>query len=87
MTQEEMPKLIVSEFVSLNGVMEAPGDEAAQAVQLGIEYDPAPPFDAGSPEKVPPPIADVVGDRIQGTRSRGSPGGRRDDVSPLQNFS
>jgi putative intracellular protease/amidase len=36
------------------------GDEAAQAVQLGIEYDPAPPFDAGSPEKVPPPIADVV---------------------------
>jgi transcriptional regulator GlxA family with amidase domain len=36
------------------------GDEAAQAVQLGIEYDPAPPFDAGSPEKVPPAIADAV---------------------------
>jgi transcriptional regulator GlxA family with amidase domain len=30
------------------------GDEAAQAIQLAIEYDPAPPFDAGSPAKAPP---------------------------------
>jgi putative intracellular protease/amidase len=29
------------------------GDEVAQAIQLGIEYDPDPPFDAGSPEKAP----------------------------------
>jgi hypothetical protein len=29
-------------------------------VQLGIEYDPEPPFDAGAPEKVPQPIADAV---------------------------
>jgi transcriptional regulator GlxA family with amidase domain len=36
------------------------GDEAAQAVQLGIEYDPEPPFDAGAPEKVPQPTADAV---------------------------
>jgi putative intracellular protease/amidase len=36
------------------------GDEVAQAVQLGIEYDPAPPFDAGSPDKVPPALADAV---------------------------
>jgi putative intracellular protease/amidase len=27
------------------------GDTVAQAIQLGIEYDPQPPFDAGSPEK------------------------------------
>jgi putative intracellular protease/amidase len=27
------------------------GDGVAQAIQLGIEYDPQPPFDAGSPEK------------------------------------
>jgi transcriptional regulator GlxA family with amidase domain len=27
------------------------GDELAQEVQLAIEYDPAPPFDAGSPSK------------------------------------
>ena len=29
------------------------GDEFAQLLQLAIEYDPQPPFDAGSPEKVP----------------------------------
>src|SRR6185295_401844 len=36
------------------------GDEVAQAVQLGIEYDPQPPFDAGSPEKAPKEIVDLV---------------------------
>ena len=36
------------------------GDEVAQAVQLGIEYDPEPPLDAGSPEKAPQAIVDVV---------------------------
>jgi hypothetical protein len=29
------------------------GDEVAQMIQLGIEYDPQPPFDAGSPSKAP----------------------------------
>jgi transcriptional regulator GlxA family with amidase domain len=27
------------------------GDRAARAIQLGLEYDPAPPFNAGTPEK------------------------------------
>jgi transcriptional regulator GlxA family with amidase domain len=36
------------------------GDEVAQAVQLGMEYDPEPPFDAGSPERAPAPIVDLV---------------------------
>ena len=36
------------------------GPELAQAVQLGIEYDPQPPFDAGSPEKAPAPIVELV---------------------------
>ena len=36
------------------------GDEVAQAVQLGIEYDPEPPLDAGSPEKAPAPIVEAV---------------------------
>jgi putative intracellular protease/amidase len=36
------------------------GDEVAQAVQLGIEYDPQPPLDSGSPEKAPQPIVEVV---------------------------
>ena len=29
------------------------GDEIAQAIQLGIEYDPQPPFDSGSVAKAP----------------------------------
>jgi transcriptional regulator GlxA family with amidase domain len=36
------------------------GPEVAQAVQLGIEYDPSPPFDAGSPDKAPAPIVEAV---------------------------
>jgi hypothetical protein len=32
----------------------------AQAIQLGIEYDPQPPFDAGSIEKAPPEIVELV---------------------------
>lgn len=32
------------------------GDEAAKRIQLIIEYDPHPPFDAGSPEKAGPEI-------------------------------
>jgi transcriptional regulator GlxA family with amidase domain len=36
------------------------GPEVAQAVQLGIEYDPQPPHDAGSPEKASPEIVELV---------------------------
>jgi transcriptional regulator GlxA family with amidase domain len=36
------------------------GDEVAQAIQLGIEYDPQPPFDAGSPEKAPEMIVEFL---------------------------
>lgn len=32
------------------------GDQTAQAIQLGIEYDPHPPFDAGSAATAPPEI-------------------------------
>jgi putative intracellular protease/amidase len=35
-------------------------DQVAQAIQLGIEYDPEPPFDAGSPEKAPAEIVEAV---------------------------
>jgi cyclohexyl-isocyanide hydratase len=34
------------------------GEEAAKMAQLLIEYDPAPPFDAGSPEKAGPELVD-----------------------------
>lgn len=36
------------------------GDEVAQAIQLGIEYDPQPPFDSGSPSKADPAIFGLV---------------------------
>jgi putative intracellular protease/amidase len=36
------------------------GDELAQAIQLGLEYDPQPPFDAGSPQKAPAAIVEAV---------------------------
>ena len=36
------------------------GDAMAEAVQLGIEYDPQPPVHAGSPETAPPPVVEAV---------------------------
>ncbi len=36
------------------------GDQLAQAIQLGLEYDPEPPFDAGSPHKAPAEIVEAV---------------------------
>jgi hypothetical protein len=32
----------------------------AQAIQLGIEYDPQPPYDAGAPSKAPKEILELV---------------------------
>jgi cyclohexyl-isocyanide hydratase len=37
----------------LSVVAEIAGDTAAQAIQLGIEYDPDPPFKAGHPDRAP----------------------------------
>jgi putative intracellular protease/amidase len=34
------------------------GADVAQAIQLAIEYDPQPPFDAGSPDKAPAAIVE-----------------------------
>jgi transcriptional regulator GlxA family with amidase domain len=36
------------------------GDIVAQAIQLGIEYDPQPPFDAGSPHKAPAEVVELL---------------------------
>jgi len=36
------------------------GEQVAQAIQLGIEYDPEPPFDSGSVSKAPPEIVELV---------------------------
>jgi cyclohexyl-isocyanide hydratase len=47
---------------------ELAGETAAQAVQLGIEYAPAPPFDCGRPELAPPPVVAAVQQRLQAIR-------------------
>jgi transcriptional regulator GlxA family with amidase domain len=39
--------------MALNLAARLVGDDIAQAIQLSVEYDPQPPFDAGSPEKAP----------------------------------
>jgi transcriptional regulator GlxA family with amidase domain len=36
------------------------GEEVAQAIQLSIEYDPQPPFDAGSVAKAPKAVVELV---------------------------
>lgn len=35
-------------------------ENVAQAIQLGIEYDPEPPFESGSPEKASPELVELV---------------------------
>jgi transcriptional regulator GlxA family with amidase domain len=46
--------------MALHLVSREAGPEIAQAVQLGIEYDPDPPFDCGSPEKAPQAVVEAV---------------------------
>lgn len=40
------------------------GRDVAEALQLGIEYDPKPPFDVGSPEKARPAIREALKKRM-----------------------
>ena len=49
---------------ALTLVAELTDAETAQAIQLGIEYAPAPPFDSGLPETAPPPILARVRERM-----------------------
>jgi cyclohexyl-isocyanide hydratase len=45
-------------------ITELAGPKVAQAIQLGLEYAPAPPFNAGRPELAPPEILAAVKDRM-----------------------
>ena len=40
------------------------GQDVAETLQLGIEYDPEPPFNAGSPEKAKPELCALLKDRL-----------------------
>lgn len=46
--------------MALTLLAELHGDAMAQAIQLAIEYDPQPPFNAGSPSKAPAEIVELV---------------------------
>jgi putative intracellular protease/amidase len=46
--------------MGLTLLAELAGDDMARAIQLAIEYDPQPPFDAGSPEKAGPELAEFM---------------------------
>jgi len=48
---------------------ELAGDTVAQAIQLGLEYAPAPPFDCGRPERASDTIRAVIADRMQAGRA------------------
>lgn len=41
------------------------GDDMGKAVQLILEYDPQPPFDAGSPKKAPAPLVEELRGMLQ----------------------
>jgi cyclohexyl-isocyanide hydratase len=43
----------------------------AEAIQLGIEYNPAPPFNAGSPDTAPAEVLAAVRTRIAARTGRG----------------
>ncbi len=46
--------------MALTAVAQLFDEDTAKAVQLGIEYDPQPPFDAGSPDKAGPKIQELA---------------------------
>jgi cyclohexyl-isocyanide hydratase len=48
---------------------EIAGQRVAEAIQLGIEYDPQPPFDAGSPARADADLVALVRERAAGRQS------------------
>jgi transcriptional regulator GlxA family with amidase domain len=49
--------------MALSLVERVAGRSVAEAIQLGIEYDPQPPFDAGSPAKAPVEVVELLRSR------------------------
>lgn len=58
--------------MALHLVAKLADDEVAKAIQLAIEYDPAPPFDAGSPVKAGAKVMAAVANGATGLTSRAS---------------
>ena len=54
----------------LTVLAEMRGVQTAHLSQLMMEYDPAPPFDVGSPEKAGPALTGMVADTVKGVNDR-----------------
>jgi cyclohexyl-isocyanide hydratase len=44
--------------------------QSAEMIQLGLEYNPAPPFNSGSPDTAPPDILALMKEKIAPFRQR-----------------
>jgi len=53
----------------LSVVAEIAGETTARAIHLGIEYNPAPPFDCGHPDRAPEHVKLAVSDRYERANS------------------
>jgi cyclohexyl-isocyanide hydratase len=53
----------------LSVVAEIAGETVAQAIQLGIEYDPNPPFSSGHPDRAPDTVQQAVFPRYENARA------------------
>lgn len=54
--------------IALTIIAATHGEQIARAIQLGIEYDPAPPFDSGSPDRADEAIRRAVQARLERMR-------------------
>jgi cyclohexyl-isocyanide hydratase len=53
----------------LSVVAEIAGEAVARTIQLGIEYDPAPPFDSGHPDRASAELTSALSGRYEKSRS------------------
>jgi cyclohexyl-isocyanide hydratase len=56
--------------LALTLIAEIAGDLVAQTIQLGLEYAPAPPFDAGRPETAPRQALESYVARLEPTMAK-----------------
>jgi cyclohexyl-isocyanide hydratase len=54
---------------ALSVIAEIAGETMARRIQLGIEYDPRPPFDSGHPDKAPTIKSELLSARYNGFRA------------------
>jgi transcriptional regulator GlxA family with amidase domain len=58
--------------MSLALAAELAGEQVAKAIQLGIEYDPRPPFQSGSPQQAPEELVELLRGRSRFEQGTGA---------------